>query len=229
MAGLKVHTAETEFVVDTDDLKNQLKITGTDDNDTLDVIRVACHNWAKEYTNRTLTTVTYQLFLDSINQVDLGYQEGEFVGIDRTINPTNILLPKSPVASLTHFKYYNDSDTATTFASSNYYLDNASVPAKIVLRRGKSYPSDSLRVANAFELQYVAGYGGRTSVPTDIKNACLIYAGYLFEHRGDRGFVGLDYNQSVPYIATQLLQPYRIKSLSQNPFRGHAQYIGMGR
>tara|TARA_R100000773_G_C4197747_1_gene101278 strand:- start:132 stop:821 length:690 start_codon:yes stop_codon:yes gene_type:complete len=226
MAGIKVHTAETEFVVDTDDLKNHLKISGTDDNDTLDVIRVACHNWAKNYTKRTLTTVTYQLFLDSIYQPDRVIQEGKYVGIDQDINRRSILLPFSPVASVTHFKSYDDDDTATTFASSKYYLSTSSVPAKITLRQGESYPT-GLRVADAFEIQYVAGYGGRTAVPVDIKNACLIYAGYLFEHRGDTSFSGSDYNQSVPYIATQLLAPYVVRQFSTNPFRGTASFGGL--
>jgi uncharacterized phiE125 gp8 family phage protein len=147
-----------------------------------------------------------------------------YIGIDRDINTRNILLPKSPVASVTHIKTHTDSDEASTYSSSNYYLDNVSVPSRIVLRKGKSYPSD-LRVANGIEIQYVAGYGATTAIPYDIKSACLEYSAYLFEHRGDL----LDGKRVLaPTTATQLLQPYRIKSLSRNPYRGQAQYVGMG-
>ena len=37
-----------------------------------------------------------------------------------------IYLPKAPISQVQFFKYYNDSDTATTFATSNYYVDNFS-------------------------------------------------------------------------------------------------------
>jgi uncharacterized phiE125 gp8 family phage protein len=222
MAGLSVHTAETAYAVTQAEIKAWNKIDSSDDDTVVALIERAVHNWAKEYTNRTLTTVTYQLFIDSIYDVDIPLQEGMYVGIDRNISTKNILLPKSPVTSVTHIKSYDDADTATTFASSNYYLDNVSVPAKIVLRKGKSYPT-SLRVANGLEIQYVAGYGATTAIPYDIKSACLEYSAYLFEHRGDL----LDGKRVLaPTSATQLLQAYRIKSLSVNPYRGQAQYVG---
>ena len=224
MAGLKVHTAETAYAVTQAEIKAWNKIDSSDDDTVVALIERAVHNWAKEYTNRTLTTVTYQLFIDAIYDVDIPLQEGMYIGIDRDINTRNILLPKSPVSSVTHIKTHTDSDEESTYSTSNYYLDNVSVPSRIVLRKGKSYPSD-LRVANGIEIQYVAGYGATTAIPYDIKSACLEYSAYLFEHRGDL----LDGKRVLaPTTATQLLQPYRIKSLSRNPYRGQAQYVGMG-
>ena len=119
MAGLKVHTAETAYAVTQAEIKAWNKIDSSDDDTVVALIERAVHNWAKEYTNRTLTTVTYQLFIDSIYDVDIPLQEGMYVGIDRNISTKNILLPKSPVSSVTHIKSYDDADTATTFASSN--------------------------------------------------------------------------------------------------------------
>ena len=133
MAGLKVHTAETAYAVTQAEIKAWNKIDSSDDDTVVALIERAVHNWAKEYTNRTLTTVTYQLFLDLYNDVDYPIQEGMYVGIDRTFNTRAIPLPKSPVTSVTHIKTFDDSDNETTFASSNYYLDNVSVPAKILI------------------------------------------------------------------------------------------------
>jgi len=223
MAGLQVHTAETAYAVTQAEIKAWNKIDSSDDDTVVALIERAVHNWAKEYTARSLTTVTYQLFIDSLYDVDIPIQEGSYVGIDQHINRRSILLPNSPVASVTHIKSYDDDDTATTFASSKYYLDNVSVPARIVLRQGESYPT-ALRVANGLEIQYVAGYGATTAVPYDIKSACLAYSAYLFEHRGDL----LDGKRVLaPTSATQLLQSYKIKSLSTHPYRGHAHYGGM--
>ena len=223
MAGLKVHTAETEFAVTQAEIKAWNKIDSSDDDTVVALIERTVHNWAKEYTNRTLTTVTYQLFIDSIYEVDLPIQEGSYVGIDQNINRRSIHLPKSPVSSVTHIKSYDDNDTATVFDSSKYYVDTVSVPSRIVLRQGETYPT-SLRVANALEIQYIAGYGGSTTVPYDIKSACLAYSAYLFEHRGDL----LDGKRVLaPTSATQLLQAYKVKSLSTNTYQGYAHYGGM--
>tara|TARA_Y100001937_G_scaffold108171_1_gene151552 strand:+ start:659 stop:1336 length:678 start_codon:yes stop_codon:yes gene_type:complete len=223
MAGLKVHTAETAFAVTQAEIKAWNKIDSSDDDTVVALIEKAVHNWAKEYTNRTLTTATYQFFLDLYNDIDFPIQEGIYEGIDRTFNTRAIHLPKSPVTSVTHIKTYDDEDNATTFASSNYYLDDVSVPARIVLRKGASYPS-GLRVANGLEIQYVAGYGATTAIPFDIKSACLEYSAYLFEHRGDL----LDGKRVMaPISATQLLQSYRIKSFSTNPYKTKVSYGGM--
>ena len=223
MAGLQVHTAETAYAVTQAEIKAWCKIDSSDDDTVVALIERTVHNWAKEYTKRTLTTVTYNLFIDAIYGEDTPLREGMFVGIDRNIYRSSIQLPKSPVASVSHIKSYDDSDNATTFASSNYYLDTASVPARIVLRNGSSYPT-TLRVANGLEIRYVAGYGATTVVPYDIKSACLAYASYIFEHRGDlmNGARVL-----APTSATQLLEPYVIRNLSVHPYRGMSNYGGM--
>ena len=53
-------------------------------------------------------------------------------------NSNYIVLPKPPVASVTHFKYFDDDNTEYTIASTNYYVDLISDQARIVLRRGKT-------------------------------------------------------------------------------------------
>ena len=223
MAGLQVHTAETAYAVTQAEIKAWNKIDSTDDDTVVALIERTVHNWAKEYTSRALTTVTYNLFIDTVYDSEVPIREGFYTGYDNHTSKRSIDLPFSPVASVSHIKYYDDADSATTFASSNYYLDNVSVPSRIVLRKGASYPS-SLRVANGIEIKYVAGYGATTAVPYDIKSACLAYSAYLFEHRGDL----LDGKRVLaPTSATQLLHPYRVKSLSTHPYRGQATYRGM--
>ena len=223
MAGIKVQTAETAYAVTTTQIKNWLKVDGSDDDTVIGELQKVVHNWAKLYTKRSLTTQTLQLFIDSVYDVDVPIEEGMYIGIDQDISRRSIILPQSPVASITHVKYYDDADSATTWASSNYYLDNTSAPNRFVLRNGKSYPT-GLRVANALEIQYVAGYGGQTDVPYDIQYSCLLYASYLFEHRGD---LLNGKNVTAPNSATQLLEPYVIKQLSTNAYRGTAHYGGL--
>jgi len=221
MAGISVVTSETAYAITSAEVKNWLRIDGSDDDTVITSLTKTAHNWAKRYTARSLTTQTLKISIDSIYDTDIPLQEGEYLGVDQDISRRSILLPQSPVASISSVKYYDDADTESTFASSKYYLDSAGVPARFVLRNGESYPT-GLRVANAIEITYVAGYGGSSDIPEDIKQACLLYTAYLFEQRGDG-----EKNLNPPYSATQLLQPYRIVQFSTNPFRGTAHYGGM--
>jgi len=221
MAGLSVQTAETAFAITSAEVKSWLRIDGSDDDTVISTLLKASHNWAKRYTGRSLTTQTLKMSIDSVYDTDIPLQEGNYIGIDQDITRRSILLPQSPVASISSVKYYDDADTESTFASSKYYVDNHGIPARLVLRQGESYPT-GLRVANALEITYVAGYGGASDVPDDIKHACLIYTAWLFEHRGD----GTE-RMSAPYQATQLLQPYIIRQFGTNPYRGTAHYGGM--
>jgi len=91
-------------------------------------------------------------------------------------------LPRPPLVSVTHFKSFDEDNTATTFATSNYHVDTSSEPGRLALKRGKTFPSASdLRTVNAYEITYVAGYGSsRDDVPTPIKQAIklLVAQGY---------------------------------------------------
>ena len=94
-------------------------------------------------------------------------------------NKNYITLAKTPLASVTHVKSYNDSDVATTFSSDKYYVDNAREPGRIVLRNGETFPS-ALRVANAIEVEFVAGYSTVSSIPEPIKVGMLQHIAFLY-------------------------------------------------
>lgn len=121
---------------------------------------------AETYTRRAFVTQTWKMFLDQFPACSV------------------IEMPRAPLQSVTHIKTYDDADAATTFAASNYYVDAATRPGRIVLRDASSWP-DADRVANAVEIQFVAGYGGVSLVPAQIKQAVLLTVAHLYEHRGD--------------------------------------------
>lgn len=127
---------------------------------------VAAREMAETYTRRAFVTQTWKMFLDA-------FPCG-----------SAIELPRAPLQSVTHVKAYDDADAVTTFAASNYYVDSATRPGRIVLREASSWP-DAARVANAVEIQFVAGYGNAAAVPNQIKQAILMTVAHLYEHRGD--------------------------------------------
>ena len=114
-------------------------------------------------------------------------------------------------------KYYADDNTATTFSADNYYVDTTSEQGRVVLRSGKSWPTVSeLRDANAYEIQYKAGYGSNNgdtaaNVPRNITNAIKMLALHLYENRDLVTSMSVN---TIPNTAGTLLQQYKVQRLN---------------
>jgi hypothetical protein len=163
MSGLKTVTAWTTNVVSIADFKLFARIDSSDvtENALIESLVFLAQDMAESYTGRAITTQTLQLFLDRLPfYQDERLAEGVFTAPDLQSNPNYIVLPKPNLISVTHVKHYNNDNTSVTFASTNYYVDESSQQGRIVLKNGVSWPTASeLRNANAYEVQYVAGYG----------------------------------------------------------------------
>ena len=215
MSGIKVETAWTTKAVSVADLKTHLRIDSgfTDDDTYLGTLIDSAQNLVETYTNRAITTQTLSLYLDRLPfYSDLKLQEGIFTAPDLEYNSNYIVLPKPPVASVTAVYYYDDSDTQNTFSTAKYYVDTISDQARIVLRTGESWPTvTETRNANAYQVLYVAGYGGANDVPPPIVHAIKLLAGHLYENR--EAVTSLSVN-SIPYTIGALLQPYKVQRLN---------------
>tara|TARA_R100000329_G_scaffold137244_1_gene118279 strand:+ start:201 stop:857 length:657 start_codon:yes stop_codon:yes gene_type:complete len=209
MSGIKVVTAWTTSAVATSDQKSFMRVDFSDDDSLIAELIKASQNVIETYLNRAITTQTLELYLDRLPfYSDINYPEGTFTAPDMEYNSNYIVLPKPPVASVTHVKYFDDSDTEYTYASTNYYVDLISDQARIVLRTGKSWPTvTATRNANAYVVRYVAGYGGASDVPEPIVQAIKLLTSHLYENR--EAVTSLSVN-SIPYTIGAMLQPYRI-------------------
>ena len=212
MAGLSLITDTNIFPLTTNEVKQSLRIdTDNFDQDAeLTMMIRAAVKTIEEYLGRSLLTKVYDLYLDRIPySQDDRLIEGISTGPDLRQSQNFIYLPKAPISQVQFFKYYNDSDTATTFATSNYYVDSVSEPPRVVLRRGSSFPDvSSLRVANAFQIRFDAGYGtAPKDVPEAIKHGVSLYVSHLYENRE----LFLEQRQiPVPMTLEAFLRPYRV-------------------
>ena len=95
-----------------------------------------------------------------------------------------ITLPISPLASVTHIKYYDSDNTLQTWDASNYIVDSQSKPPRIRLSQSSTFPSTYTR-PNAVEIKYVAGYTSTSAVgyPTALNAAIYLIVGHLYENR----------------------------------------------
>ena len=159
-------------------------------------------------------TQTHSFFVDAYDALADPLFEGFRTGPYLNYYKNHIVLPTSPVVSVTSVSTFNDDDTETTMAASRYYVDNVREPARIVLRKGETFPT-ALRVANAIKVLYVAGYTSAFTVPEPIRMGMLQHIAYLYEHRGDM----YEASAPMPPMVKKLYAPYVIhKGIGSSSF-----------
>jgi len=206
MAGIKVTTEPTAEPLSLQEVKEYLRVDDATDERVVQPLIIAARQFAEEHMNRALMQQTFTLMLDAVIDQDQPLYEGMRTAPDLNYYKNYIVLPKSPVQSVTSVKTFDDSDTATTMASTKYYVDTQREPARIVLRTGETFPT-ALRVANAIEVIYVAGYTSAFTIPEPIRLGMLQHIAYMYEHRGD-----MYEAQGAPTLMKSLYAPYVIHS-----------------
>ena len=206
MAGIKVTTEPTAEPLSLQEVKEYLRVDDATDERVVQPLIIAARQFAEEHMNRALMQQTFTLMLDAVIDQDQPLYEGMRTAPDLNYYKNYIVLPKSPVQSVTSVKTVDDRDTATTMASTKYYVDTQREPARIVLRTGETFPT-ALRVANAIEVIYVAGYTSAFTIPEPIRLGMLQHIAYMYEHRGD-----MYEAQGAPTLMKSLYAPYVIHS-----------------
>ena len=159
---LSIVTAPTFEPLKITDVKDRLRITGTqEDNEILQMIRGAT-KWCEHELNWRLCTQTWNLFLDWW--------------------PVNVIrLPFPPLQSVTHIKYFDVDDVQQTLTvTTDYLVDSESYPARIE-------PVDSwpglFNKLNPIEIQFICGFSDKDDIAEDIKDAIYLRVADLYEHR----------------------------------------------
>ena len=91
-----------------------------------------------------------------------------------------IYLPKRPIQSITHVKYYDSNNAQQTLSTSYYSLDPADRAVR--LNYLQVWPV-ALQRWDAVTITYVAGYTAAANVPAIHKQAILLLVAYYFENR----------------------------------------------
>ena len=206
MAGFKVTTEPTAEPLSLQEVKEYLRVDDATDERVVQPLIIAARQFAESHMNRALMQQTITLNIDTALDTENPLWEGMRTAPDINYYKNYVVLPKSPVQSVTSVKTYNDSDTATTMAATKYYVDTQREPARIVLRTGETFPT-ALRVANAIEVVYVAGYTSAYAIPEPIRMGMLQHIAYMYEHRGD-----MYEAQGAPTLMKSLYAPYVIHS-----------------
>lgn len=184
---LSLVTAPAIEPVTVAEARAHLRIDGNDHDDVIARLIRAARRRAEAATRRALVTQTWDLTLDDF--------------------PCwAIEMPRPPLVSVTHIKYYDTTGAQQTLSAALYLVDSKSEPARITPAYGQSWPMTRDQV-NAVEVRFVAGYGADTAVPDDIKAAILLMVGHLFEHREE---VSDLQTYKLPFAVDALLDHYTV-------------------
>ena len=170
------------------------------DNVLLALIRSATRK-AEDFTQRAFIQQTWVITFDALLF--------DFFSIPDI--PRLIELPRPRLISLDEVRFFKEDGTETTFTLTDLIVDSNSEPARIILKRGVTWPT-GLRDIDAVKITYKAGYGATAvTVPESIKDGVKQIIATRFENR-ENIIVGASIAE-VPLDAKEMLGPYKIWTL----------------
>jgi uncharacterized phiE125 gp8 family phage protein len=178
--------------ISTADAKTHLRVTGSGDDTYIDTLVKMARRHVERVCGLSLITQTRALRLDAFPCEDA------------------IELPYGPLQSVSSVAYLDSDGTSQTWSSSNYRADIYSLPPRVALAYGVTWPT-TRGVSHSVTVTYIAGYGAAgSSVPADIIHAMKLIVGHLYETR-EQTSAGFELKE-IPMGAAALLAPYRIHS-----------------
>lgn len=152
---LTLETAPAIEPLTSSEVKNYLKVDGTDDDALIGNIITVAREVAEKFLKRSLITQTWKMSLDKYA-------------------PTKLALPLGPVQSITSVTAFLRDETSSVISSSSYYL-NAGKDTLIF---------DATPVSHRIEVIYVAGFGATAAdVPEPIKQGMLTHIAAIYDGR----------------------------------------------
>lgn len=150
----------------------------SDDDALLASVISAAREEAELVTRTTLLTATWRLTLDEFPGAcpsDRPQTWAERYGIE-------LLYP--PIQSIDSVSYYDADDDLVVMSASDYVLDTASRPGRLLPAVGTTWPATSLR-AGAVIVEYVAGRTTVAELPKTLIPLIKTVAAHLYRHRDE--------------------------------------------
>lgn len=189
---LRVITQPRAEPITVDEAKKHLRVDIDDDDDyiasLITVARTVCELEAR----RAFVTQTLELSLemwpgDERLSMRPGLLYPQMMRSTLQIWPRlglPIEVPRPPLQSVVSLTYVDYTGTTQTMPPSDYVVDAASEPGRVLLGYNKTWPSAVLQPGPAIKLRYVAGYGDMAvQVPDIYKHAIRLLVGHFYENR----------------------------------------------
>ncbi|MCM2291899.1 head-tail connector protein [Allorhizobium sp. BGMRC 0089] len=145
------------------EIKAQLKIDTTDEDDFLSGLILAARTFLEAETGLCLITRSLRLYLDD-------WPSGAVVGLTRF-----------PVQAVTALTVYDEDGNESSISLDGHMLDGQARPARLWL---KSRPEPG-RPLNGIEIDFTAGFGdAATDVPDTLRRALALHVAAMYAYRG---------------------------------------------
>lgn len=204
---LKLKSAPATGAVTLAEAKDYLRIADSQNDAEIASLVLALTERAELWTGRSFVDQSWTFWLDSLP-------------ITKSCYARQIEIPRPPLQSVTHIKTYDAVGTGAVFPASSYFVDTVSSPGRIVLQEGHSWPAGGLRLANAVEIEFIAGYGSVGAVPPALREGILLWMKVLFSGKtklfeSDESTPGLAdlHRGEIPPQTLALWKPYQLMRL----------------
>ena len=168
--------------VTVDDIKVAGRIDGTAfDAQITNLLIPAIRQEAEYRLSRRLITQTVELILDqfpclSSLAIDLVFPDAQ---------------------AITSIKYMDSAGAEQTLSASVYQLDSDSVPSRVFLKSGQSWP-ETQNLPSSVRIRYTVGYGNAgTDVPNSVRLWIIAHVVQALDHPDGLDAAGL---QPLPYV-----------------------------
>ena len=180
----KVTTSPYTEPITVDEAKEFARIDGTDEDTLIEGFITAARMNCEAFLGRALIEQTITMKMD--------FWPGAVVD-----------LPRPPLISITAVETLDEDDTATEYSSENYYAIIESIPGQLVLKRDVTFPFNTDRDYQGYQIRFKAGYGSSAAdVPRPIREGLKLWVTDIYENRVIR--------PEPPPEAMTLLNLYRV-------------------
>jgi uncharacterized phiE125 gp8 family phage protein len=176
-------------VITTAEAKLHLRVDGNDEDALIDALVQASTQTVEAELRRALVTQTWDLLLDCFPACGV------------------VELPYGATA-VTSVTYVDDAGGTQTLATSQYVVDVASAPGRLVRADGITWPTTERR-PNAVAVRMTCGFGAASAVPESVKAWMKLYVGGLYRNR-EVFAVGVSVAELPFGFASGLLDPWRL-------------------
>lgn len=204
MLNLVQTVAPASEPITTAEAKAFLRVDSSDEDTLIDTLISTARQMVEDFTGRAIITQTWKLTLDKWPLECPGCSWLEVkTSMDRAI-----LLPRSPLASVTSVKYYpDDLGAQATLSASAYRVITGTLPGAIFLKSSEDWPALDIR-PDAVEIIFVAGTADATTTPKQLTHAILLLVAHLYENRAPVN-IGNIVNE-IPFTVRALLESQRV-------------------
>lgn len=186
---LQLVTPATVTPFTLDEVKEHVRQLSNDDDFYLQTLIDAVISQAENITRRALYTSTWRLYLDCFTTRE-------------------ILLPRAPLQSVTHLKYYDTAGTQQTLDPALYQVDAVGEPARVAPLQNTFWPVTQYGKLNAVEIEFVAGWEKRFDLPASLRQAMLYHISHMYDVR-EPVVIGT-IQAGIPFTIEAMYAPHRV-------------------